>query len=89
VLLQTFPSVRTECGVSSSGPTSGQATQSAKWVNCIQGGGLMFRTIFLAFVAVWMLGLVLHFGGSVIHLLLVVAAIVLVMNYMLRRHSFN
>jgi Family of unknown function (DUF5670) len=49
----------------------------------------MFRTIFLAFVAVWMLGLVLHFGGSVIHLLLVVAAIVLVMNYMVRRHSFN
>ena len=49
----------------------------------------MFRTIFLVIVTFWMLGLAFHFGGSVLHLLLVVAAIVLVMNYMFRRQSFN
>jgi hypothetical protein len=49
----------------------------------------MFRTIFLVIVMIWMLGLVLQFGGSVLPLLLVVAAIVLAMNHVLRRQSFN
>jgi hypothetical protein len=49
----------------------------------------MFRTIFLVIVMIWMLELVLQFGGSVLPLLLVVAAIVLAMNHVLRRQSFS
>jgi Family of unknown function (DUF5670) len=49
----------------------------------------MLRTIFLVIVMIWMLGLALQFGGSIFPLLLVVAAIVLVMNYTFWRHSFN
>jgi hypothetical protein len=41
----------------------------------------MFRSIFLITVMIWMLELALHFGGNVFYLLLVVAAIVLLMNY--------
>jgi hypothetical protein len=40
-------------------------------------------------IVVWMLGLLFHFGGNVLPLLLVVAAIVLVMKYMFRRRTFN
>ena len=49
----------------------------------------MLRTIFMISIAVWMVGLVFHFGGSVLHLLLVVAVIVLVMDHMFRRRSFR
>jgi Family of unknown function (DUF5670) len=49
----------------------------------------MLWTIFMIAIAVWMMGLVFQFGGSILHLLLVVAAIVLVMNHMFRRRSFN
>lgn len=35
---------------------------------------------FVALLVLWMLGLVNDFGGSLIHLLLVVAAVVLVLN---------
>jgi thiol:disulfide interchange protein len=66
-----------------------QATHSGKGGQRLQGGEVMFRTIFLVIVMIWMMGLVLHFGGSVLPLLLVVAAIVLAMDHMLRRHSFN
>ena len=47
----------------------------------------MLRTIFFLAVMVWMLGLVLQFGGSVLHLLLVVAAIMLVMKHTFPRRS--
>jgi Family of unknown function (DUF5670) len=47
----------------------------------------MLRTIFFLAVAIWMLGLMLQFGGSVFQLLLVVAAIMLVMKFTFRRHS--
>jgi uncharacterized protein DUF5670 len=53
-----------------------------------QGDSLMLRTIFFLAVMVWMLGLALQFGGSALHLLLVVAAIMLVMKYTLLRRSF-
>ncbi len=49
----------------------------------------MLWTIFTIAIVVWMLGLVFHFGGNVLPLLLVVAAIVLVMKYMFRRQAFN
>ena len=49
----------------------------------------MLWTIFMISIAVWMVGLVFRFGGSVLHLLLVVAVIVLVMDHMFRRRSFR
>lgn len=49
----------------------------------------MLWTIFMISIAVWMVGLVFHFGGSVLPLLLVIAAIVLVMDHMFRRRSFR
>ena len=49
----------------------------------------MLWTILTIAIVVWMLGLVFHFGGNVLPLLLVVAAIVLVMKYMFRRRSVN
>jgi uncharacterized protein DUF5670 len=48
----------------------------------------MLRTIFFLAVMVWMLGLMFQFGGSALHLLLVVAAMMLVMKYTLLRRSF-
>jgi hypothetical protein len=48
----------------------------------------MLRTIFFLAVMIWMLGLVLQFGGSAFQLLLVVAAIMLVMKRMLPRRYF-
>jgi len=47
----------------------------------------MLRTGFFLAVMIWMLGLALQFGGSVHHLLLVVAAIMLVMKYTFPRRS--
>jgi hypothetical protein len=49
----------------------------------------MLWTIFMISITAWMVGLVFHFGGRVLPLLLVVAAIVLVMNHMFRRRSFR
>jgi len=47
----------------------------------------MLRTIFSLAVLIWMLGLMLQFGGSALHLLLVVAAIMLIMKYTFPRRS--
>ncbi len=49
----------------------------------------MLRTLFFYAVVIWMLGLMLQFGGSVLHILLVVGAIMLVMHYTLRRRSLH
>jgi hypothetical protein len=40
----------------------------------------MLWTIFVVLVVLWLLGFSLHFGGALIHLLLVVALVVLVIN---------
>ena len=40
----------------------------------------MIWTIFIILLVLWLLGLIGHVGGGLIHLLLVVAAIVLVFN---------
>jgi hypothetical protein len=40
----------------------------------------MLWTIFVVLVILWLLGFSLHFGGALIHLLLVVALVVLVVN---------
>lgn len=49
----------------------------------------MLWTISTIAIVVWMLGLLFHFGGNVLPLLLVVAAIVLVMKYTFRHRVFN
>ncbi len=40
----------------------------------------MFWTILIVLVILWLLGFSLHLGGGLIHLLLVVAVIVLIVN---------
>jgi hypothetical protein len=47
----------------------------------------MLGTLFFVAVVIWMLGLMFQFGGSVLHILLVVGAIMLVMKFTFRRHS--
>jgi hypothetical protein len=54
-----------------------------------RGGGLMLWTVFMLLVAAWMLGLIFHFGGSVIPLLLVLSLMVLLVKLVIRRTSFN
>ena len=40
----------------------------------------MFWTLFVVVLALWLLGFITGFGGGLIHLLLVVAAIILIVN---------
>ena len=44
-------------------------------------------TIFLILVVLWLLGFSFHLGGSLIHILLVIALIVLVYNLVIGRRS--
>ena len=47
----------------------------------------MLWTIFVVLGILWLLGFTLHVGGSLIHLLLVVAAVVLIINLLSGRRS--
>ena len=47
----------------------------------------MLWTIFVIVLVLWLLGLIGHIGGGLIHLLLIVAAIVLVINLLSGRRS--
>jgi hypothetical protein len=47
----------------------------------------MLWTIFVVLAILWLLGFTLHVGGSLIHLLLVVALVVLVYNLVTGRRS--
>jgi hypothetical protein len=47
----------------------------------------MLWTIFVILGILWLLGFSLHLGGSLIHLLLVVALVVLVINLLSGRRS--
>jgi hypothetical protein len=47
----------------------------------------MLWTIFVVLGILWLLGFSLHVGGSLIHLLLVVALVVLVINLLTGRQS--
>ena len=49
----------------------------------------MFWTVFTFLMVVWALGLLLHFGGIVIPLVLVLALLVLLLKLVIRRTSFN
>lgn len=43
-------------------------------------GNVMLWTIFIVLLILWLLGFIGHFGGALIHLLLVVAVVVLIVN---------
>jgi hypothetical protein len=47
----------------------------------------MLWTIFVVLLILWLLGFSLHIGGALIHLLLVVAEVVLVINLLSGRRS--
>ena len=47
----------------------------------------MLWTIFVVLLILWLLGFSLHIGGSLIHLLLVVAVVVLIINLVSGRRS--
>ena len=47
----------------------------------------MLWTIFAILLVLWLVGLLAHIGGGLIHLLLVVAAIVLVFNLLTGRRT--
>jgi hypothetical protein len=47
----------------------------------------MLWTIFVVLLILWLLGFGLHFGGALIHLLLVVALVLLVINLLSGRRS--
>ena len=47
----------------------------------------MLWTIFVVLLILWLLGFIGHFGGALIHLLLVVAVVVLIINLISGRRS--
>jgi len=47
----------------------------------------MLWTIFVILVVLWLLGFSFHIAGGLIHLLLVVALIILIVNLVTRRRS--
>lgn len=49
--------------------------------------GKMLWTIFVILLVLWLLGLVGHIGGGLIHLLLVIAAVVLIINLLSGRRT--
>ena len=49
----------------------------------------MLWTIFVVILVLWLLGFGFHFGGGLIHLLLVIALIVLVYNLISGRRSIS
>ena len=49
--------------------------------------GSILWTVVVVLIVLWILGLVIHIGGGLIHLLLVVALIVLLYNLFVGRRS--
>ena len=47
---------------------------------CGEGGERMLWTIFVVVLVLWLLGFSFHIAGGLIHLLLVVALVILVIN---------
>jgi len=47
----------------------------------------MLWTIFVILLVLWLLGLIAHIAGGFIHILLVIAAIILVINLLTGRRS--
>jgi len=59
------------------------------WRRALGGTINMLWTIFVVLLVMWLLGFGFHVGGSLIHLLLVCAAIVLVWNLVTGRRSYS
>jgi hypothetical protein len=55
-------------------------------VNQLKGKHMLW-TIFVVLLILWLLGFIGHFGGALIHLLLVIAVIVLIVNLISGRRS--
>jgi hypothetical protein len=49
--------------------------------------GNMLWTIFVILVVLWLLGFTLHIGGALIHLLIVIAVVVLIINLVTGRRA--
>ena len=47
----------------------------------------MLWTIFAVLLGLWLLGFITHVGGALIHLLLVIAAVVLIANFITGRRA--
>lgn len=47
----------------------------------------MLWTIFVILIVLWILGFSLHIAGSLIHILLVIAVVVLIINLVSRRRA--
>ena len=51
------------------------------------GGGTVLWTIFVVLLVLWLLGFSLHVAGGLIHLLLVIAAVLLIVNLLTGRRT--
>jgi hypothetical protein len=51
------------------------------------GGETMLWTLFVILLVLWLLGFSFHFAGSLIHLLLVIAVVVLIVNLITGRRT--
>jgi len=51
-------------------------------------GNVIWTVIVILFVF-WLVGLILHFGGALIHLLLVIALVALIINLLTRRRVIS
>jgi uncharacterized protein DUF5670 len=59
-----------------------------KWAEKVQeGDSIMLWTILVILLVLWLIGLLSHVGGGLIHLLLVVAVIILVINLVTGRRA--
>jgi hypothetical protein len=67
---------------------SGLATNtSARWRIQRAGDEIMLWTIFVILLILWLLGFSFHVAGSLVHLLLVIALIVLIFNLISGRRA--
>ncbi len=64
-----------------------QAGYSIPIINKVQGDKEMLWTIIGVLVVLWLIGFIGHIGGGLIHILLIIAAIVLVYNLIAGRRS--
>ena len=64
-------------------------TAFGKWAedSFKEGDSIMLWTILVILLVLWLIGLLSHVGGGLIHLLLVVAVIILVINLVTGRRA--
>ena len=58
------------------------------WLRIVQeGDSIMLWTILVILLVLWLVGLLAHVGGGLIHLLLVVAVVILIINLVSGRRA--